>query len=118
MLRGQETDPGLISYADSLNMLTYKVLRGKTENKDEMLFAVSDGQWKYIHHKIRQHESELYNLFDDPGETTNLFSAEPAVVRRLRKNLEDRKAFPGKAPDLSGMSESDVERLRSLGYIQ
>jgi arylsulfatase A-like enzyme len=117
-LRGGQTVSGLVAYADSLNMLTYQPWTERTEEKDEMLFAVTDGKWKYIHHRIREERSELYNLDEDPEETTNLIAGEPGVARRLRRNLEERGAFPGSAPDTDGMSEEDLERLRSLGYVQ
>jgi len=36
-------------------------------------------------------QAQLYNLDDDPGETTNLFSAQPRVVDRLTKLLQQYK---------------------------
>ena len=110
--------PRLVAYADSLNMLTYRPWKGRVDNKDEMLFAVSDGEWKYIHHRIREEESELYNLVEDPGETTNLIADEPEIARRMRSDLEERDAFSDSARDVDGMSREDIERLESLGYIQ
>jgi len=35
---------------------------------------------------------QLYHIFDDPGETTNLWDAHPEIVQRLTALLEKYKA--------------------------
>jgi len=117
-VRGQQAIPRLVAYADSLNVLTYRPWKGWADEKDEMLFAVSDGEWKYIHHRNREQESELYNLVEDPGETTNLIAERSDIARLMRKNLEERAELSTSAPDTDGMSREDIERLQSLGYVQ
>ena len=118
LLRGESPDPGQTAYADSVNTLTYHIAHGVTDRKDEMLFAIVDGPWKYIHHAIRPDRSELYNLADDPGEKHNRIGADAAVAGRLRAELESRSyrpPDPSKTPD--EMSPEDLERLKSLGYV-
>jgi arylsulfatase A-like enzyme len=46
--------------------------------------AVRSGDWKYLWKPDGEH---LYQLADDPGERTDLASAHPAVLRRLKERL-------------------------------
>ena len=52
--------------------------------------AVRNGDWKLIH-IIETNTFELYNLKTDSGETSNLASSQPAIVKRLTKELEKWK---------------------------
>ena len=79
-----------------------------------MKLSIREGGWKYIDHKgsggnnyerpgewgmksfaLRDTDpdapGQLYNLKEDPGETTNLYSKRPEVVERLKKLLEESK---------------------------
>jgi arylsulfatase A-like enzyme len=109
-------DPGFQAYADSINMLTYRAPTGGADSKNDILFALTDGEWKYIHHALRPAESELYNLKDDPRELNNLFGQHPRQVARLLIDLRSRDCFPKEPPGREQMSEDDLRRLRSLGY--
>ena len=118
LLRGKAPDPGYAAYSDSLSTLTYKVARGVADRKEEVLYAIAEGPWKYIHHAIHEDESELYNLEDDPGETVNRIGEDAAVASRLRAQLESRDyrpPDPSKRPE--EMSPEDLERLKALGYV-
>ncbi len=42
---------------------------------------------------------QLYNLAEDPGETTNLYSKHPDVVAELKALLEQSKASGRSAPE-------------------
>lgn len=110
-------DPDYRAYADSVNMLMYNTAAGMVEQKDEMLFAVTDGRWKYVHHALRPSESELYNLKDDPHELANLRDSHPEQVARLLADLQGRKCAPAGPVGREPMSEEDRRRLRSLGYV-
>lgn len=113
-------DPGLVAYADALNMTRFVTANDlPDEIQDDMLLMVSDGRWKYIHHVLRPAESELYDLSVDPGELENVLFEEADVVRRLRADLMARNPFPEDFGEEPGeMSEEDRERLESLGYVQ
>lgn len=66
------------------------------------LMTVREGDWKLIDglgsggfsqpRRVQpgpgDPEGQLYNLSEDPGETKNLYAEHPAVVERLRKNLQ------------------------------
>ncbi|MHC4992979.1 MAG: sulfatase family protein [Planctomycetota bacterium] len=118
MLAGGAPDPGHVAYADSVNMLTYRSASGVTNDKTDMLFAVTDGRWKYIHHLIREDESELYDLARDPREQSNLYASRPDDVERLLADLTARPFQPDRGQADGMMSPEDLERLRSLGYLK
>lgn len=118
LLDGDATDPGLTAYADSVNMLTYVVDEGITDARDDMLFCVTDGRWKYIHHLIREQESELYDLAADPGELNNLYGTDTDEAERLLGDLRARPFTPHRAHGSGRMSDEDLSRLRSLGYLK
>jgi arylsulfatase A-like enzyme len=118
MLEGETPDPEYVAYADSVNMLTYRTASGYADEKHDMLFAVTDGKWKYIHHLIREDESELYDLTRDPRELDNLYAARPEAVEWLLADLVARGFQPDHAQGQGGMSPEDIERLRSLGYLK
>ncbi|MBK1879000.1 sulfatase family protein [Pelagicoccus mobilis] len=95
---------------DSISFLP--VLKGRTQGDRESLvlesarglFSVRDGKWKYINGKgsggfsdgyFKQQKlsnkgpkHQLYNLEEDPGETTNLAAKHPDVVKRLDRELQ------------------------------
>ncbi|MHC4218861.1 MAG: sulfatase family protein [Planctomycetota bacterium] len=118
VLDGKSPEPPLVAYADSVNMLTYRSPLGEADEKNDMLFAVTDGRWKYIHHLIREEESELYDLTRDPGELTNLYAVHPQEVERLLADLAARPFPPASSQSRGRMSPEDIERLRSLGYLR
>ncbi len=57
---------------------------------------------------------ELYDLAHDPGETRNLISATPDVLRRLRRDFEK---IPAGSSERSAVGSEEAVRLRSLGYL-
>lgn len=118
MLEGESTDPGYVAYADSVNMLTYRSALGTSDVKNEMLFALTNGRWKYIHHLIREYESELYDLVRDPRELSNLYGVRAEVVERWLEDLKTRRFQPDHTQSRGQMSAEDIERLRSLGYLR
>ena len=118
MIEGDTTDPQRTVYADSVNMLTYSFSNDITDKKNEMLFCVTNGEWKYIHHLLREEESELYHLVQDPRELHNLYGARLDQVQRFLKDLKGRNFMPKPQPAGSHMPSEEVERLRSLGYIE
>ena len=107
-----------LTYCDSVNMLTYNFTPRIRDEKNDMLFSVIDGPWKYIHHMLHEERSELYNTTDDPKELTNLYGTRPGLVEQMKAKLQ---ALPFEPTEQMGdrerMSPEDIERLRSLGYI-
>jgi len=118
MLRAEAADPGYVAYADSVNILTYASEARMYDQKLDMLFAIVDDRWKYIHHALRQDESELYDLQQDPRELTNLYAKGGADLERLRQNLRARPYQPKRGAVRNQLSDEDRERLRALGYLE
>ena len=94
---------------------------------DKESFAIVSEGWKLIHNtegRGEQPEFELYNRENDPLDQTNLAEENAEVVERLSEQLEawHRQAMAVRleADDeaTEGMSSEELERLRSLGYIQ
>jgi len=64
------------------------------------MHALRDGNWKYIDNtppegmpedkleRLKNFEPQLYDLSKDPGETTNLYSTNPDMVKKLSKKLK------------------------------
>ena len=82
------------------------------------LKAIYQGKDKYIWASNSLHE--LYDLEQDPGESINLFKKFPQKAQRMEQTLKQwLSSF--KSPHTSDsnvkLNESEVEKLRSLGYV-
>jgi arylsulfatase A-like enzyme len=82
--------------------------------------AVFDGRHKLLV-RLPTRRTWLFDLEDDPGETTDLSEERPEEVERLSTLLEDwwRRQRPLLAEDRTlGLDPDDEEQLRELGYIK
>ncbi len=102
---------------------TTPVRRYMLEQTPSLALSIRDGTWKYLDHKgpgsnnperyarkrgwwdLRKYQlktgmdsKQLYNLETDPGETTNLYSKHPEIVKRLKAQLETFKSSGRSAP--------------------
>lgn len=69
--------------------------------------AIRKGPWKLI--LFKSGERELYNLNKDLGETTSVADANPDIVARLTKSMEDYVAAGRSTPGLSLRNDVPVE---------
>ena len=85
------------------------------------------GPWKLIHNTKRppgQPEFELYDHAKDRLDRDDVAAAHPGEVAQLTKTLEGWRKMVSAArlkPDTEtskGLSKEELERLKSLGYIQ
>lgn len=76
------------------------------------LRSMRTNRWKYI----RAPRPELYDLAQDPGETTNVLSTHPAEARDLEARLN---AVTGGAEKVTpaAMDPRTLQQLKSLGYL-
>lgn len=91
----------------------------------ESYSMVYDG-WKLIHNSKRPDggpEFELYDHKKDPLNRTNVADQNPEVVKTLTPKLEERRktavaAALSTTTTNTKMSAEELQRLRSLGYVQ
>jgi arylsulfatase A-like enzyme/Flp pilus assembly protein TadD len=102
---GSET-PTAVSYAETLYP---KINMGWAE-----LRAIRTNHWKYV----RAPKPELYDLSQDPAETTNVIQAHTAERERFEAQL--KAVVGGDGAEKVGTSSIDqhtLDQLRSLGYV-
>ena len=99
-------------------------------DEDRVVFATDGRTWKAINHEWSYIVSEalgreeLYNLVADPGETDDLVEQEPEIVELGRKHVLQMIAECSQHPYLAinvdeiEMPDEQMERLRSLGYVE
>ena len=76
------------------------------------LRAMRTNRWKYI----RAPKPELYDLVQDPGETTNVIASHPAEVKELEASLNGVSGSPEKVAP-AAMDPRTLRQLKSLGYL-
>lgn len=100
---------------------------GASPNGKMESFAIIVDGWKLIHNRQRpggEPEYELYDHRNDPLDTTDLAAEKPEIVQRLAHELDawyEKVKAARLQPDSAsteGLSREELERLRSLGYIQ
>jgi arylsulfatase A-like enzyme len=91
------------------------------------IVSIVDDRWKLIHNRTRpggEPEFELYDRDRDPLDRQDVAARHPEEVRRLAKQLENWRKMVETArlePDtelMKGLTQQQLERLRSLGYIK
>lgn len=100
---------------------------GAPPPQDTESTSIVDGGWKLIHNTKRpdgKPEFELYDHAKDLLDRSDVAAAHPQVVQDLAKRLESWRRMAAAArlkPDAETartLSKEELERLRSLGYIQ
>jgi arylsulfatase A-like enzyme len=82
------------------------------------LKAIYQGKEKFIWASNSLHE--FYDLEQDPGETINLFKNSPQRAQRMEQSLKQwLSSFKPLAASDSKikLNESDIDKLRALGYV-
>jgi arylsulfatase A-like enzyme len=94
---------------------------------DTEAFAIVDGPWKLIHNTVRPNGGPEFELFDfakDPLNLNDVAASNPEVVQRLAKlvagwrQMARGSRFAPDAESTKGLSQEQLQRLRSLGYIR
>lgn len=97
------------------------------ENPKGLLsYAIIDNGWKLVHNvksPDNRAEYELYHHQEDPLDLKNVLDENPDVVEMLKGKLAEwhEMVQAGQLPEgesTEGISEKELERLRSLGYVQ
>jgi arylsulfatase A-like enzyme len=80
--------------------------------------SVADGRYKLIQH-LAKRDLWLFDLWQDPGEKTDVLAAERRSFHRLRGRLESWLArTEGRADEGLRKSQEAEARLRALGYLE
>ncbi len=94
---------------------------------DTEAFSITDGSWKLIHHTKRPNggpEFELFDVAKDPLNLNDMAAGQPEVVQRLAKLVAGWRQMALAArlkPDAEttkGLTQEQLQRLRSLGYVR
>lgn len=93
----------------------------------ETFYPFSSFGWNPLHaleierfHYVDAPKPELYDLRNDPGETTNLAAQQPATVAVLKEQLQKRishNPFRETSAIAGSLSPDAQEKLRALGYF-
>jgi len=105
--------------------LTYEAM-GAPPPPDIEAFAVVEDGWKLVHNTARPRggrEHELYDTRTDPFDQHDVAAQHPEIVARLSQRLTAwrEKSVKARKPAeaaTANLSPEEVERLRSLGYLQ
>lgn len=104
-MRGQARVVEPVTYAESL---VPRLHFGWSD-----LRVAREGRWKYI----QAPRPELYDLGADPGEATNVASAQPARMAALRAALGRFLEQERQPPAAASASTEELEKLAALGYV-
>ena len=94
---------------------------------DTESYAATDDTWRLIHNTARAEgapEFELFNSERDPLNLVNVVDQHPDVVERLGREIDrwrrivEAARLPEDSDTAEGLSQAELERLRSLGYIR
>jgi arylsulfatase A-like enzyme len=100
---------------------------GAPPPRDTESTAIVSGEWKLIHHTKRPAgapEFELYAHATDPLDRTDVAAQHPEIVQRLGREIAawrkaaERGRLKPDSESAGSLSKEELERLRSLGYIQ
>jgi arylsulfatase A-like enzyme len=80
-------------------------------------FGVRLEQWKYIESDDKE-SKELFDLESDPGERNNVYESNVDVGRSLSERIAAWRLGRGRETSVQQLSPEDIERLRSLGYVE
>ncbi len=124
----------IVQAAQALGWKPLPAVTEKARSKDaggpppydtESYGIVADG-WKLVHHVHRSQGSPEFELFrhaGDPLDLKNVAERHPDVVEKMRaklagwRKLADQGQLP-KGDAAEALSRKELDRLRSLGYVQ
>jgi arylsulfatase len=79
--------------------------------------SVRTSDWKYIDDAG---DAELYDLVEDPDESSNVLNSNPEVATALKEHLDaHRSRYSGETRSAEHLDSNELdERLQSLGYLE
>jgi arylsulfatase A-like enzyme len=114
-----------LTRVESPSELPGRSLLGRGRGPDQVFMQYTDLQYATISDDWKLVWSadweKLYDLSQDPAESSDLSEQNPEVVARLRAGLQSwRSSLPQleRAAPRAGVEDSKLEELRALGYIE
>ena len=103
-----------------------KLVGGSSEARNNVSHGLVLDGWKLLHHVEgagERPEYELFNHLEDPLDLNDVAEQHPDIVENLKAELKTWREMveQGKLPEgdsLEGLPSEEIERLRTLGYIQ
>jgi arylsulfatase A-like enzyme len=89
----------------------------RNTNKDDTELMVRNERFKIIYDRLAK-SYVLYDLVADPGERIDVKSEHPEVSKHLLSKLETFMSTMRERVKAPELSPKEIERLRSLGYLQ
>ena len=94
----------------------------ETQRNGVKLQSVILDDWKYIYN-LNTYSQELYKLTNDPGESENLASLNQERLQKMEMTLQDwddyaQSKIAGTTIQEGMLTKKQMERLKSLGYVQ
>ncbi|MGB5173373.1 MAG: sulfatase-like hydrolase/transferase, partial [Thermoanaerobaculia bacterium] len=110
-VQGRSLEPRIVAYEEvSTDPLYAESYQAFSAYGWARLHTLLRWPWKLI----QGTNPELYNLEQDPGETTNLASQQQALVDSLAAELDP---FIGESQQQIALDDETAQALRSLGYM-
>ncbi|MEN8008125.1 MAG: sulfatase [Candidatus Krumholzibacteriota bacterium] len=110
LLDGRDSGEEEVDVLAEVSLMAIKTVRQR---------SLTVGDWKLIEGIIPKETVELYDLRQDPGEQQNLAAIDSAKTEELRTRLADLLAsLPAAKGTTTILSEKEIQKLRSLGYVR
>jgi len=120
-LRGEATEPRAV-FSESGKSFHPEFIRGRSQFGIRGRFrAIWKGDWKLIwtpEPREGHPEFQLFDIRNDPSEQKDLAAAHPERAEALRTELMGWVRLPRNARADREPSSSQLEQLRSLGYVE
>jgi arylsulfatase A-like enzyme len=79
-------------------------------------WAVRQRRFK-LHFDTTSGQTRLFDLLEDPGETADVSAAEPEMRTMLMERLAEFRKPPSAGGRRSPLTDAEIEKLKSLGYL-
>lgn len=116
-MQGRSLKPALLSQKDEIGKAYLETVLPKEAYGWAPLSGLVEGPWKYI----RAPREELYHLKNDPGETQNLWWNDKETGREMSEKYDAFIEVLALGANAEGsrrdMTDADIEKLKSLGYV-
>ncbi len=107
-----------VNFDPESNMYAPRKIVAREAIKHTEMRAVERGNWKAIEDRLRG-EWKLYHRGDDPGEIRDRATSNPDILHQLQSDLSnwEDSILRGRV-ESEVLDSSQIEELRSLGYVR